>query len=73
MVVVDIRLVRQVQIAATHLYGYRFGHPDPWGTITGVEWYKDRPCFVVEFDDGTKDRWVIHDPHDPYNFRLKPL
>lgn len=58
-----------VQIRATHPYGFRNGE---WAKIQGVVWENNRACYQVVFPDGNADLWPVYDPSDPYGFRQAP-
>lgn len=61
---------RTILIRATHPYGFRYGHPHPWGVVRGVRWFNDRACFEVHFPQGNvTDYWPVYDENDPYEFR----
>jgi hypothetical protein len=53
------------QIRGTHPYAFRSGE---WASIAGVR-REDRDFYVVWFDDGAMDLWVVNDPSDPYEFK----
>jgi hypothetical protein len=59
------------EIRATHQYGFRYGHEQPWGTVVRCVYDSDagRPVYVIEFPDEKVDRWPVEDPSDPYEFR----
>jgi hypothetical protein len=52
-------------IRTMHPYGYRSGE---WATLAGQVQVKGRDCYVVRFDDGASDFWVIGDPDGQYEF-----
>jgi hypothetical protein len=55
----EVRTVRQ-----THPYGFRSGE---WARVlTTVESYGGRAYWLVEFDDGARDWWPVHDPDAGY-------
>lgn len=56
-----------MRITATHGYGYR---PGTWFEVVGVQFYNERPCYLVHIDDEGKeiDHWPIYDASDPYEF-----
>lgn len=55
------------RIRTMHRYGFRSGE---WaklhGTITDPG--TGRECYLVEFDDGATDFWVVNDPDGQYEF-----
>jgi len=64
-------------IRSTHPVSFRSGE---WAKITGVSLKRVghepgghdswRPCYVIEFGDGTTDEWAIYDAAS-YEFRSK--
>lgn len=59
------------RICHTHPDGFRSNlGPDSWGTVVAVfdDFTKSRLLYVVRFDDGVTDLWVVNDPSDPYVF-----
>lgn len=55
-------------IRATHPYGFRCG---TWGTVAAVleDPENGREMYVVTFEDGVTDFWVVSDPLDHYEFQ----
>lgn len=58
-----------VQIRATHPYGFRNGE---WAEVVGLVWMNGRPCYNVMFMDRVMDQWPVHDQSDAYDFRQAP-
>lgn len=57
------------RITATHESGYRANREgsDAWATVLAVVMTElSRLAYVVRFDDGETDLWVVDDPSDPY-------
>jgi len=55
------------QIRNNHRYAFRKGQ---WANLTGMELFKGRQCYVVEFsEDSFVDWWVISDTSALYEFR----
>lgn len=56
-------------IRSTHRYAFRNGE---WARLRGTAALpvrgEDRPCYLVEFDDGVTDFWPVEDPGNPYEF-----
>jgi hypothetical protein len=59
--------VEPCYIRSTHPYGFRCGE---WAEIAGVKLSNKRPCFLVVFDDGVTDLWVIAET-EGYQFAAK--
>jgi len=56
------------QIRTTHPFGYRSGE---WAALVKPVHHSqtDRGCYLVRFEDGASDWWVIDDPSAGYEFR----
>lgn len=48
-----------------HPAGYRSGE---WAVLVTVLQVRDRDCYLVRFDDGASDFWVVDDPDGRYEF-----
>jgi hypothetical protein len=66
-------LARRLRLVATgetwirtgHRYGFRCGQ---WARLLHQTESRGRPCYVVAFEDGLMDNWVIDDPDGQYEF-----
>lgn len=55
------------QIRTLHRYGFRSGQ---WATLlTTAPAPAKSDCYVVRFDDGVTDYWVVNDPDGQYEIR----
>lgn len=57
----QVRLIRTM-----HCYGFRTGQ---WAILEGVGIVKGRACYLVRFEDGKTDQWVVTDPDGNYEFK----
>lgn len=58
----EVRLIRTMRHN-----GFR---PGVWAVLDGVVIVKGRACYLVRFEDGAKDFWVITDPDGQYEFKM---
>jgi hypothetical protein len=56
-------------IKATHHAAFRSGE---WAQIVGQAEVRGRPCYLVIFEDGATDSWVIEDGAAGYEFSDAP-
>lgn len=55
------------QVRTMHRYGFRSGE---WATLLTTAPAPDKSdCYVVRFEDGVTDYWVVNDPDGFYEFR----
>ena len=60
-----------MQIRTMHHHGFRCGE---WAELlTTAPAPDDRDCYVVRFDDGMTDYWVVQDPNGQYEFRTEDV
>jgi hypothetical protein len=62
-----LRLVTagETWIRTGHRHGFRCGQ---WARLLYQAESRGRPCYVVAFEDGLMDNWVIDDPDGQYEF-----
>jgi hypothetical protein len=63
----DGRTPTSPQIRTMHRYGFRSGE---WADLLTTAPAPDKSdCYVVRFEDGVTDYWVVNDPAGQYEFR----